>query len=78
MIKITSLSTHERKQEMIRKWEGYKELYYTSTLTAPEMRKKLDVGVNTEAYKFIQKQLKKELITPHQRAKLILKGCWLS
>lgn len=78
MIKVTTKSTIERKQEMGDKWESYKEMYYNTCLSSAEILKKLEVGVYTEAYFHIMRLVKKEPFTPHQRASLIRYGKWTS
>ena len=78
MVIVTSLSTSERYKEMDDKWLEFRVLYYGTSLTKQEILKKLDVSLNSEVYKFIQKNLRDESVSPHSRAKLIKYGNWLS
>ena len=77
MITVVSQSTEERKKEMEDKHERYLDLYYNSTLTVKEILKKIDVGINSEAYAFIRKNTRFLEVSPHKRAKLIQYGKWL-
>lgn len=77
-MEVIQQTTAERKQEMEDKWESYKEMYYNTCLSSKEMLKKLEVGYYTEVYAHIMRLIKKEPITPHQRASLIRYGKWTS
>jgi hypothetical protein len=78
MIKVICTSSEERKQEMEEKYAQYLKLYYNTCLTKREMLKELGVSIGSEVCKNITKRIKEESISPHQRAKLILNGEWLS
>ena len=75
MINVIEQSTAERYNLMEKKYQEFHHLYYHTTTPVRDIRKQLNITVNSETYKYIKEKMKD--IDMYQRATLIRKGEWL-